>query len=81
MAHGADNGRVGQSEEGAGMIAVGDKVMRVPDTLTPSYDLENNRTRTAIPREGTVVYVHPAHRWYTVEFETPGGPLREGYHE
>lgn len=28
---------------------------------------------------GRVIYAHSGGRWITVEFETPGGPLRESF--
>lgn len=28
---------------------------------------------------GRVIYAHAGGRWITVEFETPGGPLRESF--
>ena len=34
-----------------------------------------------IRKTGKVVYVHPAGRFYTVEFESPGGQFRESFTE
>ena len=30
-------------------------------------------------RTGRVIYAHSGGRWITVEFDTPGGPLRESF--
>ena len=60
------------------MMRVGQKVVRVPLTIQvmvaePRFHLENR------PMKGTVVYVHKEGRYHTVEFETPGGPIRESF--
>ena len=34
-----------------------------------------------VQKPGTVVYVHPAGRFYTVEFEFPCGRFRESFTE
>lgn len=60
------------------MMRVGQKVVRVP--LTIQVMVDKPRLRLEIrPMRGTVVYVHPKGRYHTVEFETPGGPIRESF--
>ena len=54
-------------------VQVGDEVARRPVTLTGLDPKQTLRMR------GQVVWVHPAGRFYVVEFETPGGPLRESF--
>lgn len=31
------------------------------------------------PMSGRVVYIHPLGRFHLVEFDTPGGPVREAF--
>lgn len=56
-------------------VQVGDEVARRPVTLT-GLD-----TKQTLRMRGQVVWVHPAGRFHVVEFETPGGPLRESFME
>lgn len=57
-------------------MKTGDKVTMIPETL---MDEDTNGKRYKRPIRGTVVYIHPRKRYYTVEFETRGGPLRESF--
>lgn len=57
-------------------MRVGDKVKRVPVSLKFENKQGKMTSRAII---GTVVYIHPKHRWHTVEFKTAGGPIRESY--
>lgn len=75
-------------------MKVGDKVMRVPKTLSGYLDTvydDRGRKRKGRrsaepaakpikqPKEATVVYIHPKGRYHTVEFATRGGPVRESF--
>lgn len=56
-------------------MQIGDKVTRFPETF---YDISVNQQRgTRHPMTGTVAYIHPNGRYHMVEFETPGGVIRE----
>ena len=50
-----------------------EKVVRMPETVR-DYG-EERRTPRAVA--GRVTYIHPKGRFHMVEFETPGGALRE----
>ena len=54
-------------------MKVGEKVVRMPETFR-DYG-EESRTPRAVA--GRVTYIHPKGRFHMVEFETPGGALRE----
>lgn len=54
-------------------VKLGDMVRRIPITLSCAAD------RSMKPMEGRVVFIHPKGRFHTVEFGTPGGPLRESF--
>ena len=54
-------------------MKLGEKVVRMPETFR-DYG-EENRTPRAVA--GRVTYIHPKGRFHMVEFETPGGALRE----
>lgn len=60
------------------MIRVGDKV-----SCRMSYRMSNEEDRRQgnadKPMTGTVVWVHPKGRFYTVEFSFPLGNIRECY--
>lgn len=55
-------------------MRVGDKVARTPETFTVRDGERNSAPRTL---RGRVVYIHPLGRYHVVEFETPGGKIRE----
>lgn len=54
-------------------VKLGEPVRRIPITLSCTVD------KSARPMEGRVVYIHSKGRFHTVEFWTPGGPLRESF--
>ena len=54
-------------------MKLGEKVVRMPETFR-DYG-EESRTPRAVA--GRVTYIHPKGRVHMVEFETPGGALRE----
>ena len=54
-------------------VKLGEPVRRIPITLSCAVD------KSARPMEGRVVYIHSKGRFHTVEFWTPGGPLRESF--
>lgn len=58
-------------------MKVGDKVLRTPQTFS-DYDPKANKS-SSHPMRGTVVYIHPLGRYHTVEFELPGGKVRESF--
>ncbi len=72
------------------MIAIGERVTVRPITFSPvsSYLLTATQRQERevqgdcdhLFMSGTVVYVHPKHHWYTVEFDTFGGKIRESFH-
>ena len=54
-------------------MKLGEKVVRMPETFR-DYG-EESRTPRAVA--GRLTYIHPKGRFHMVEFETPGGALRE----
>ena len=54
-------------------MKLGEKVVRMPETFR-DYG-EESRTPRAVA--GRVTYIHPKGRFHMVEFETPGGALRD----
>lgn len=57
------------------MMQVGDKVKLVPSVLVDECNHKGSK-----PLKGTVVYVHPKGRFYTVEFPCPfGRSFRESF--
>ena len=54
-------------------MRVGDKI----GGLRPYCDSDVKETRA--PRPATVTYIHPAGRFYVVEFDLPGGKCREAF--
>lgn len=54
-------------------MKLGEKVVRMPETFR-DYG-EESRTPRAVA--GRATYIHPKGRFHMVEFETPGGALRE----
>lgn len=56
--------------------ALGDKVMRLPETFTDSGEDKRSLRR---PVAGRVVYIHPKGHYHTVEFELNGGHVRESF--
>lgn len=54
---------------------VGQRVRVISDIL---WDDNLSGTKTAAKqRAATVVYIHPQNRFFTVEYQTRGGPVRE----
>lgn len=51
--------------------------MQVGDQKTEEISFGDGAKRTAT---GTVVYIHPKRAFYIVEFELPGGKVRESYY-
>lgn len=60
-------------------MEIGDKVIRTPITFTDL--LRNKGEPQHKPMKGTVVYIHQEGRYHTVEFELPGGKVRENFTE
>ena len=56
-------------------MRVGEKVVRVPLTIS-DFDPKTMK-RIIRPLRGRVTYIHPRGRYHVVEFNTPGGPVRE----
>ena len=56
------------------MIRLGDKVKEYPIT-----NVDWNGVKIRGPMTGTVVYIHPKWRYYTVRFDTAGGSFRESF--
>jgi hypothetical protein len=68
------------------MVNVGDKVSRSPVTFSPDRDellLKKTASMDSFHEAwqitGTVVYVHPQGRYHIVEFDMPGGKVREAF--
>lgn len=59
------------------MVQIGDSVVRKPETFA-EFDWKVRKSRH-VPMRGKVVYIHPKGRFHTVEFTTPGGPIRESF--
>lgn len=59
-------------------MEIGDKVIRTPITFTDPEKGGRNEPQHK-PMKGTVVYIHPEGRYHTVEFELPGGKVRENF--
>lgn len=57
-------------------MKLGDKVTRWPETIRDPL-AEKGKPRTSMC--GNVVYIHPQGRYHTVEFELPGGRVRESF--
>ncbi len=55
------------------MINLGDKVSVTPVTFG------RTETHPKAQHMGVVVYVHPKRRFFTAEFELPGGRVRESF--
>ena len=63
-------------------LQAGDIVKRIPVTFYAIDKREQYKNADGTlkePRECRVVYVHPLGRYHTVEFETPGGLIRESF--
>lgn len=58
------------------MVRIGDRVTRVPVTFDR---LDDKCRRTGTPLRGTAVWIHPQNRFHVVEFDTPGGRIRESF--
>ncbi|OUQ76386.1 hypothetical protein [Flavonifractor sp. An100] len=57
-------------------MKVGQKVVRYPETF---WEREGDRNSPKRPLSGKVVYIHPKGRYHTVEFDLPGGKVRENF--
>lgn len=57
-------------------MKVGDIVKRRPITFRPSFE---NPSLPAKIMKGEIVYIHPQGRYHVVEFDTPGGKIRESF--
>lgn len=53
------------------------KVMRTPETFFDGDLKEGKANRHPMPC--IVIYIHPRGRFHVVEFNTPGGPIREAF--
>lgn len=58
-------------------MRIGQRVKRRPVTFSSSS--EDNERWPAKVMEGTVVYIHPKGRFHVVEFQLPGGKVRESF--
>lgn len=63
------------------MIKIGDKKRFVPEGFSGQTTAVDPFTGKPVPTEvtGTVCYVHPLRRYYTVEYECNGYKLRESF--
>ena len=57
-------------------MKLGDIVMARPKLLTLEFDKGSRRHR---PIPGTVVFIHPAGRFYTLEFKFRNNIVRESF--
>lgn len=57
-------------------MKLGQTVIRLPTGFCGRNE-ENKKVLK--PIMGTVVYIHPKRRFHTVEFDLPGGKLRESF--
>lgn len=61
-------------------MKLGDKVVRLPVTIDHPVMTDRGAIRSErSPMKGRVVYIHPLGRFHLVEFDTPGGPVREAF--
>lgn len=62
-------------------MKLGDKIsQRVLWTeCLPGRQINWDRAKNHKPAEGTVVYIHPLGRYYTLEFAYRGGVFRESF--
>ena len=61
-------------------MKLGDKVVRMPVTIEYPDITDRGAIRSEQrPMSGRVVYIHPLWRFHLVEFDTPGGPVREAF--
>lgn len=58
-------------------MKIGDKVQRMPETFGHYEETGEGKRKKMLT--GTVVYIHPAGRYHTVEFEVAGGKIRESF--
>lgn len=56
-------------------MRIGQKVVRIPETFYMG-DLKGHQAEKRAT-SGKVAYIHPEGRYHMVEFETPGGIIRE----
>lgn len=55
------------------------ETMSMPVELGFESPYSSKEHKRPAPMEGTVVYIHPQRRWFTLEFRTPHGSFRESY--
>ena len=61
-------------------MKLGDKVVRMPVTIEHPVITDRGAIRSEQkPMSGRVVYIHPLVRFQLVEFDIPGGPVREAF--
>ena len=61
-------------------MKLGDKVVRLSVTIDHPVMTDRGAIRSErSPMSGRVVYIHPLGRFHLVEFDTPGGPVRETF--
>lgn len=58
-------------------MKIGDSAQRVLETFGNYEESKDGKKKK--PLTGTVVYIHPAGRYHTVEFEVSGGKIRESF--
>lgn len=61
-------------------MKLGEKVVRLPVTIEYPVITDRGIIRSERrPLSGRVVYIHPRGRYHVVEFDMPGGPVREAF--
>lgn len=60
-------------------MRLGDKILFSPSVVADEYDAQRGATRRRPVVEGTVIYIHPQLRYYTLEYVVNGYALRESY--
>lgn len=61
------------------MLRLGDKVKKCINWTDTDESKPGARRKVHETAVGTVVYIHPLLRYYTLEFTFPGGKYRECY--
>ena len=61
-------------------MRVGDRVTRLAVTIEFPVMTDRGIIKSEHrPLSGRVVYIHPEGRYHVVEFDMPGGPVREAF--
>lgn len=61
-------------------MKLGDKVVRIPVTIEHPVITDRGAIRSEQrPMSGKVMYILPLGRFHLVEFDTPGGLVREAF--